>query len=202
MKLRFSLLILMALFHGRAAAQVGFYGVVNATVQNTVEATSQPAYFGNTDFRVSPTLGLSIQKTKALHLIHVSLLSSNVRIIDRGYFHTQFLSAGYTRLIPKEARGKQVFVGYGLDVSTSVAQTRSAYATLATLEEGGFGEVIKFTPYFQSRIPLSASTAAFSRFLDVKVGVDLFGISQGNGVYSSMYFMSVGLGFLKETKKR
>lgn len=202
MKLRFSLLILMALFHGRAAAQVGVYGVVNATVQNTVQGAGQPAYFGNTEFRVSPTLGLSIQKAKALHLINVSLLASNVRIIDRGYYYTQFLSAGYTRLIPKEVRERQVYVGYGLDVSTSVAQTRSAYATLATLEEGGFGEVVKFTPYFQSRIPLSASTAAFSRFLDVKVGVDLFGISQGNGVYSSMYFMSFGLGFLKETKKR
>jgi hypothetical protein len=202
MKLSVSLLILMALLHGRAAAQVGVYGVVNATVQNTVQGAGQPAYFGNTDFRVSPTIGLSIQKTKALHLINVSLLSSNVRIIDRGYFHTLFLSAGYTRFIPKEVRERQVYVGYGLDVSTSVTQTRSSYTTLTTLEEGGFGEVIKFTPYVQSRIPLTTSATGLGYFLDVKAGVDFFGISQGNGTYNSMYFMSFGLGFLKETKKR
>lgn len=201
MSYKFYLLIILMVFHLRVTAQVGIFGVANVNLQNATQSISQLSHFGNTDFRLSPNFGLQINRSGVLHLINVAAHSSNVGIRDRGYFHTQFLSVGYARLIPKKAVETRINYGYGLDISTSFSQTRSSYATLETIEEGGFGEIVKFSPYIQSRISLSTSKSGFSQILDAKIGVDLLGISQGNGLYNPMYFVSIGFGFLKEIKK-
>jgi hypothetical protein len=202
MNYKFYLAIIIALFSLQSFAQIGVSAVANLNLQNTLQSTSQLSYFGNTDFRVSPTISLCINRPQSLHLINLSAQSSNVRIMDSGYFHSQFLTFGYSRLKPKNVFGSQISVGFGLDISATFSQTRSTFVTRKIIEEGGFGEVIKFTPYIQSRIPLSASNSRFQSILDLKAGLDLFGISNGNGVYNPMYFCSIGFGFYKNIKNK
>lgn len=202
MSYKFCLTIIIALSGFRSLAQIGVSAVANLNLQNTLQSTSDLSYFGNTDFRFSPTISLYSNRPNFLHLINLSAQSSNVRILDSGYFHSQFLSFGYARLKHKNVFANKVSIGYGLDVSASFSQTRSGFLTRKTIEEGGFGEIIKFTPYIQARLPLSSDNTHFNSIMDLKVGLDIFGISNGNGVYNPMYFFSIGFGFYKDKKSK
>lgn len=201
MNYKIYLSVAIILFQLRGLAQVGISGTVNLNIQNSVTSINQLSYFGNTDFKVSPMFSLCINKAEALHLINVSAQSSNVRILDSGYFNTQFLSFGYSRLIPSITNLGQMSFGYGIDISTSFSQTRSSFITRNTIEEGRFGEIVKFTPYLMSRISLTTPKSGFNKIFDAKIGIDVFGISNGNGVYNPMYFCSIGFGFYKNIKK-
>lgn len=198
MNYKFYLAIIISFMNFQSFAQIGISAVANINLQNTTQSTSDLAYFGNTDFRLSPTISLYSNRPSFLHLINLSAQSSSVRILDSGYFHSQFLSFGYARLKHKNIFANKVSIGYGLDVSASFSQTRSDFLTRKTIEEGGFGEIIKFTPYIQARLPLSSDNTLFNSIMDLKVGLDIFGISNGNGVYNPMYFCSIGFGFYKD----
>jgi len=89
-----------------------------------------------------------------------------------------------------------------LHISASVSQTRSSFATLKPIEEGGHGEIIKFTTYLQSLMLLLQENPDVNSILDLKLGVCAFGISNGNGVYRPMYFFSFGFGFYKNFKNK
>jgi hypothetical protein len=183
-------------------AQIGVSAVANINLQNALSSTSDLSYFGNTDLRLNPTISLCINRTNSLHLINLSAQSSNVRILDSGYFHSQFISFGYTRLKHRFVFGNQISVGYGLDVSVSFSQTRSDFLTRKTIAEGGFGEIIKFTPYIQARVPYNSENTIFNSIMDLKAGVDMFGITNGSGVYNPMYFFSIGFGIYKNLNKK
>lgn len=202
MNYKICLILIISLSGFRSLAQIGVSAVANLNLQNTIQSTSDLSYFGNTDFRFSPTISLYSNRPNFLHLINISAQSSNVRILDSGYFHSQFLSFGYARLKHKNVFGNKVSIGYGLDVSASFSQTRSDFLTRKTNQEGGFGEIIKFTPYIQARLPLSSDNTLFNSIMDLKVGLDIFGISNGNGVYNPMYFCSIGFGFYKDKKSK
>lgn len=202
MNYKFYLTIIIALSGFQSLAQIGVSAVGNFNLQNTIQSTSDLSYFGNTDFRSSPTISLYFNRPNFVHLVNLSAQSSNVRILDSGYFHSQFLSFGYARLKHKNVLGNKISVGFGLDVSVSFSQTRSDFLTRSTIEEGGFGEIIKFTPYIQARLPLSSDNTFFNSIMDLKAGLDMFGISNGNGVYNPMYFCSIGFGIYKDKKSK
>jgi len=91
-------LAIIATFNLMGFAKVGFSSVANLSLQNATQNTSQISFFGNTDFKMMPIFSLCINNPQILHLINISAQSSNGRILYSGYFHTQFLSFGCTRL--------------------------------------------------------------------------------------------------------